>query len=488
MPSITAPTDAVPLPPRAFLASLTETLVAALPSTASLTTLVTLGKDEFHQVVSFLSTYLAVCLCNQGGSTAATAASTASAVAGLLRALLHRRRLTGAATLTTNASSRGDARASEAGGLRVAILACVHHLRGMAAVRPSAEGSEARRNEDAVAPLVALMMNATNWSDPRSPTTALLLPSGLPSAPISFLAVQLAAAAALTPETLTEADAATQLQTFRSIIKAILTTPSTAAATGRAKIAIVLRVAAANARSPQRAVLHEDLQPGSMSPSEIAVSLEVLSSRGVSSECLSPLLLFADRLSSEAMKLEATAAAVEGGLEAAVPEDDDEDDEDDAMDVEDALVIEEPRKKAAKSAKGGITSRAEATSLCALALTVACEAIGAVAALTTARLRGTEEDEHAVSPTAAEGASNEEVQAAKSALSERCQTLVRCASLAETDGKGRMLLDSPPTGTGSTVASAVVAPAAAVEAAALKCVATFAGAVGVDGCKVRMGE
>lgn len=313
MPSITAPTDAVPLPPRAFLASLTETLVAALPSTASLTTLVTLGKDEFHQVVSFLSTYLAVCLCNQGGSTAATAASTASAVAGLLRALLHRRRLTGAATLTTNASSRGDARASEAGGLRVAILACVHHLRGMAAVRPSAEGSEARRNEDAVAPLVALMMKATNWSDPRSPTTALLLPSGLPSAPISFLAVQLAAAAALTPETLTEADAATQLQTFRSIIKAILTTPSTAAATGRAKIAIVLRVAAANARSPQRAVLHEDLQPGSMSPSEIAVSLEVLSSRGVSSECLSPLLLFADRLSSEAMKLEATAAAVEGG-------------------------------------------------------------------------------------------------------------------------------------------------------------------------------
>ena len=225
-----------------------------------------------------------------------------------------------------------------------------------------------------------------------------------------------------------------------------------------------------------------------MSPSEIAVSLEVLSSRGVSSECLSPLLLFADRLSSEAMKLEATAAAVGGGLEAAVPEDDDEDDEDDAMDVEDALVIEEPRKKAAKSAKGGITSRAEATSLCALALTVACEAIGAVAALTTARLRGTEEDEHAVSPTAAEGASNEEVQAAKSALSERCQTLVRCASLAETDGKGRMLLDSPPTGTGSTVASAVVAPAAAVEAAALKCVATFAGAVGVDGCKVRMGE
>lgn len=245
MPSITAPTDAVPLPPRAFLASLTETLVAALPSTASLTTLVTLGKDEFHQVVSFLSTYLAVCLCDQGGSTAATAASTASAVAGLLRALLHRRRLTGAATLTTNASSRGDALASEAGGLRVAILACVHHLRGMAAVRPSAEGSEARRNEDAVAPLVALMMNATNWSDPRSPTTALLLPSGLPSAPISFLAVQLAAAAALTPETLTEADAATQLQTFRSIIKAILTTPSTAAATGRAKIAIVLRAAAA---------------------------------------------------------------------------------------------------------------------------------------------------------------------------------------------------------------------------------------------------
>ena len=224
-----------------------------------------------------------------------------------------------------------------------------------------------------------------------------------------------------------------------------------------------------------------------MSPSEIAVSLEVLSSRGVSSEYLSPLLLFADRLSSEAMKLEATAAAVEGGLEAAVPGDDDEDDEDDAMDVEDALVIEEPRKKAAKSAKGGITSRAEATSLCALALTVACEAIGAVAALTTARLRGTEEDEHAISPTAAEGASNE-VQAAKSALSERCQTLVRCASLAETDGKGRMLLDSPPTGTGSTVASAVVAPAAAVEAAALKCVATFAGAVGVDGCKVRMGE
>ena len=76
-----------------------------------------------------------------------------------------------------------------------------------------------------------------------------------------------------------------------------------------------------------------------------------------------------------------------------MPEDDDEDDEDDAMDVEDALVIEEPRKKAAKSAKGGITSRAEATSLCALALTVACEAIGAVAALTTACLRGTEEDE-----------------------------------------------------------------------------------------------
>ena len=69
---------------------------------------------------------------------------------------------------------------------------------------------------------MALLVEASNWSTPSSLVTCLLLPSALPHASLPYVAVQLAAASALTPDALLrferEAEAAAAVDRHPNVV------------------------------------------------------------------------------------------------------------------------------------------------------------------------------------------------------------------------------------------------------------------------------